>query len=195
LMKSEFTLDHVRARNDYLKVLLEKYPNGNHAERARTMVVEIDKEDTLNKMRARVKTRQPPLNEAESQFRIAEKFANFGDSYTALRKYRAIVELFKTEPELKIYVLLAQDEVDRIKSQSSDETLSSFLNKRLRDAEEEKQKGRLSKAEEIWNSIKTLYENDDEAAVHVAFARKRLREEDPGPPPWAEAAGQPQPSN
>ena len=30
-----------------------------------------------------------------------------------------------------------------------------------------------------------LYEDNAEATVHVTFAKKRLRDEDPGPPPWA----------
>ena len=187
LMKSEFTLDHVRARDGQLKPLLERFPNGKHTDRAQTLIVDVDKEETLNKMRARVKLRQPPLNEAELQYLNAEQFLKFGDRVTALRKYRSIVDLFKTKNEFHVYVLLAQDEVDKIMAQGGDLTLAAFLNTRLQNAESSKTSGKLSEAEAIWTSIKTLYEDNEEASVHVAFARKRLADPkaDPGPPPWS----------
>ncbi|MEK6257792.1 MAG: serine/threonine-protein kinase [Planctomycetota bacterium] len=193
LMKSEFTLDHVRARDGQLKPLLERFPNGKHTDQAQTLIVDVDKEETLNKMRARVKLRQPPLNEAELQYLNAEQFLKFGDRVTALRKYRSIVELFQTKEEFRIYVLLAQDEVDKIMAQGGDLTLASFLNTRLKNAETSKSSGKLSEAEAIWTSIKTLYEDNEEASAHVAFARKRLADPkaDPGPPPWNET----EPSN
>ena len=186
-LKSEFTLDRVMARDDLLKPLLKRFPNGKHTDWAQTKIVEVDKEETLNKMRARVKLRQPPLNEAELQYLNAEQFLKFGDRVTALRKYRSIIELFKTNDEFRIYVLLAQDEVDKIVAQTGNETLASFLNTRLKNAETSKSSGKLSEAEAIWTSIKTLYEDNEEASVHVAFARKRLADPkaDPGPPPWS----------
>ncbi len=189
LMKSQFTLDHVRARDGQLKPLLERFPEGKHSDRAQTLIVDVDKEETLGKMRARVKLRQPPLNEAELQFLKAEKFLLFRDRVTALRKYRSIVDLFKAKAEFRIYVLLAQDEVDKIVAESGDETLASFLNSRLTDAEASKSNGKLSEAEEIWTSIKSLYEDNEEAAVHVAFARKRLADPNanPGPLPKLDA--------
>ena len=143
LMKSEFTLDHVRARDGQLKPLLERFPNGKHTDRAQTLIVDVDKEETLNKMRARVKLRQPPLNEAELQYLNAEQFLKFGDRVTALRKYRSIVDLFKTKNEFHVYVLLAQDEVDKIMAQGGDLTLAAFLNTRLKNAETSKSSGKL----------------------------------------------------
>jgi eukaryotic-like serine/threonine-protein kinase len=186
LVKSDFTADHVDAREKFLKPLLERYPQGKYASQAQSMIVDVNKRETMTKMRARVKLRQPPANEAERQFLNAEKYADFGDKITALRKYRAILDLFQSKDEFHIYVLLAQDEIDRIVRQSGEETLASFLNKRLRDADAARQAGRLSEAESIWTSIKTLYEDNAEAAVHLSYAKKRLRDEDPGPPPWAD---------
>ncbi len=188
-LKSEFTLDRVLARDGLLKPLLKRFPNGKHTDWAEAQIVEVDKEETLNKMRARVKIRQPPLNEAELQYLNAEQFLKFGDRVTALRKYRSIIELFKTKDEFRIYVLLAQDQVDEIVAKGGDLTLASFLNTRLQNAESFKSSGKLSEAEAIWTSIKTLYENNEEAAAHVAFARKRLADPKahPGPPPWNDA--------
>jgi serine/threonine-protein kinase len=187
LIKSESTSDHVRARDNFLKLQLTRYPQGHFASQAQAMIVDVDKQETLSQLRARVKTGKPPANEAERQYLNAEKFLKFGDNVTALRKFSAIVDLFQTKDELRIYMLLAKDMIDKISAQAGSENLASFLNKRLRDAESARQTGKLSEAESIWNSIKTLYEDNVEATAHVAYARKRLRDEDPGPPPWDEA--------
>jgi len=187
LIKSEFTSDHVRARDDYLNLLLTRFPQGRHASQARLMIVDVDKRETMTQMRARVKRGQAPVNEAEQQYLNAEKFLVFGDQVTALRKFGAILDLFKTNDEYRIYVMLAQDEIDKILAKSGDVSLASFLNRRLSDADAARQAGKLSEAESIWTSIKTLYDDNAEAAIHVAYAKKRLRGEDPGPAPWADA--------
>jgi eukaryotic-like serine/threonine-protein kinase len=186
LMKSEFTLDHVRARDDFLKPLLKQFPNGKQADRVQELIVAVDKEETLNKMRARVKLRQPPLNEAELQYLNAEKFREFGDLFTARRKHTSIIELFKENDEFRIYVLLSQDKVEEIEAQIGNATLASFLNKRLQDAETSQKNNMLSEAEAIWTSIKTLYDNVEEASAHVAYARKKLADPkaEADPPPW-----------
>ncbi len=186
LIKSEFTSDHVRARDEYLKLLLSRYPQGHHSAQAQTLIGEVDKRETMTQMKARVKLGQPPANEAERQYLNAEKFLVFGDQVTALRKFGAILDLFKSKEEYHIYVMLCQDQIDKILQESGNETLASFLNKRLRDAETARQSGKVSEAETIWTSIKTLYEDNAEATVHVAYAKKRLRDEDPGPAPWSD---------
>ena len=184
LIKTDFASDRARARDSFLKVLLTRYPNGRLAAQAQSMIIDVDKSETRTQMLARAKTRQQPLNEAERQFLNADKFLTFGDQVTALRKFSAIVDLFKAKDEYRIYVLLSQDEIDKIVAKSGGESLASFLNKRLRDAESARQSGRVSEAESIWTSIKTLYEDNAEATVHAAYAKKRLRDEDPGPAPW-----------
>ena len=185
LIKSEFTSDHVRARDDYLTLMLKRFPAGRHATQAKSLIVDVDKRETVTQMRARVKLRQPPANEAERQYLNAERYLLFGDHVSAQRKFRAIVDLFKSKEEYVNYVRLSQDEIDKIIAKSGNESLASFLNKRLRDAETARQSGKLSEAETIWTSIKTLYDENAEATVHVSFAKKRLRDEDPGPPPWS----------
>ncbi|MBS0201886.1 MAG: serine/threonine protein kinase [Planctomycetes bacterium] len=184
LLKSEFASDQIQARDKYLKLLLTRYPEGHHAAQAAAMIIDVDKKEVTTQMRARAKLRQPPANEAERQYLNAEKFLQFGDQVTALRKFGAILDLFKTKDEYRIYVLLCQDEIDKILAQSGSESLASFLNKRLKDADTARQSGRVGEAESIWTSIKTLYEDNEEAKVHVAYAKKKLRDEDPGPPPW-----------
>ena len=193
LMKMESTQDHIIARDQYLKRLLKNHPNGKHAVQAEKMIVDIDKEETLGRMVARIgRLKQPPANKVETKYWTARELSLWGDCVSARRQFESLRDLYKEEQEYRIYVLLAQDAIDKILADGCDLTLVAFLNRRLKDAEKYKLSGNTNEAEQIWNSIKTLYDTSEEAAVHVAFARKRLIDPkaDPGPPPWSDAETQ-----
>ena len=82
-------------------------------------------------------------------------------------------------------MLLAQDEVDAIiKTGGADEDYVAYLNKKLKEADSLFKKGNQTEAEEIWQSIKTLYKENEEARPQVSYASKRINREDLGPPPW-----------
>jgi len=187
LMQTDLVMDKVKARDEYLKLIIDRNPNSALAEKARDMTVDVDKQETVTAMRARVRRREAPINEAEQQFLNAEAILKFGDKITSLRKFRSIIELFKERDDCRVYILLAQDEVDKIRAESSEENLAKFLGKRLKDAEGLHQSGQISSAEEIWTSIKTLYSDNEEATPHVSYAKKRLSgATDAGVPPWTD---------
>ena len=111
----------------------------------------------------------------------------FGDRITALRKFRSITQLFKNNEEFRVYVWLAQDEVDAIiKTGGADEDYVSYLNKKLKEADSLFKKGNQTEAEEIWQSIKTLYKENEEARPQVSYASKRINREEAGPAPWGD---------
>jgi hypothetical protein len=140
------------------------------------MIVDIDKRTADKEMHSAKRLKQGPANEAEKQFLSAEHYLKFGDRVTALRKFRSITTYFKDNEEFRVYVLLAQDQVDAIlKAGGADEDYVSYLNKKLKESEE------------IWQSIKTLYKDNEEVRPHVSFATKRLNREEVGTPPWADS--------
>ena len=188
LMASEYAMDWKEAKEKYLTPLLTRFPEGRQAEKAQVMIVDIDKRTTDKEMHSTKRLKQGPANEAEKQFLSAEHYLKFGDRVTALRKFRSITTYFKDKDEFHVYVLLAQDQVDAIvKSGGADEDYVSYLNKKLKEADSLFVKGNRSDAEEIWQSIKTLYKDNEEVRPHVSYATKRLNREDVGSPPWAEA--------
>lgn len=189
LNASEFNMDWREARDRYLQPLVEKFPDGRHAEKAHQMIVDIDKR-SLNKEMHLPKRMKEPANEAEKQLLAAEYFLKFGDRVTALRKFRSITQYFKDKDkdEFRIYVLLAQDQVDAIiKSGGGEEDYVAYLNKRLKEADSLFKAGNHSAAEEIWQSIKNLYRDNEEVREQFAYALKRMNRDDPGPPPWTDA--------
>ncbi len=188
LLESEFAMDWGDAKKKCLIPLLAKFPEGRHAEKAQQLIVVIDKRTIDKEMHSAKRLKQGPANEAEKLMLAAEHFLKFGDRVTALRKYRSITHLFKGKEEFRVYVLLAQDQVDAIiKSGGADEDYVSYLNQKLKDADSLFKKGNQTDAEEIWQSIKTLYKDNEEVRPHVAYATKRINRDDPGPPPWADA--------
>ncbi len=187
LLQSEFAMDWRVAKEKCLTPLLERFPEGRLAEKAQQMMVSIDKRIVDKEMHSTKHQKQGPANEAEKQFLSAEHFLKFGDRITALRKFRSITQLFKDKEEFRVYVLLAQDEVDAIiKTGGADEDYVSYLNKKLKEADSLFKKGIQTEAEEIWQSIKTLYKENEEARPQVTYASKRINREEAGPPPWPE---------
>ena len=188
LLESEYAMDWKVAKDNCLKPLLERFPEGRYAERANLLIIDIDKRTTDKEMHSAKRLKQGPANEAEKQLLSAEHYLKFGDRVTALRKFRSITLLFKDKDEFRVYVLLAQDQVDAIvKAGGANEDYVSYLNKKLKDADSLFKKGEQTEAEDIWQSIRTLYKDNEEVRPHVSYASKRLNREEVGSPPWAES--------
>lgn len=185
LLSSEFGMDWREAKDRYLIPLTKRFPDGRYADKAAQMIVDIDKKTVDKEMHSTRKLKQGPSNEAEKQMLEAERFLKFGDRVTALRRFRSITQLFKDNEEFRIYVLLAQDQVDAIiKSGGGEEDYVSYLNKKLKQADSLFKQGNQTGAEEIWQSIKTLYGDNQEVRAQVSYAIKRMNRDEPGPPPW-----------
>ena len=188
LMKSEYQMDWKVAKQTCLEPLIKRFPDGRYAEKAHLMIVDIDKRTVDKEMHSAKRLKQGPANEAEKQFLSAEHYLKFGDRVTALRKFRSITQYFKDKEEFHVYVLLARDQVEAIiKSGGADEDYVSYLNKKLKEADSLFKKGNQTEAEEIWQSIKTLYKDNEEVRPHVSYATRRMNRDEVGPPPWAEA--------
>lgn len=188
LKDSEYVMDWKDAKQKYLEPLLVRFPKGRLSEKAEQLIVDLDKKIVDKEMHSTRRLKNGPENEAEKQMLAAEHFLKFGDRITALKKYRSITRLFKDNEQFRIYVLLAQDQVDAIiKSGGADEDYVAYLFKRLKEADSLFRKGNQSEAEEIWKSVKDLYKDNEEVRPLVRYASKRIDREDPGPPPWAEA--------
>ncbi len=188
LLQSEFAMDWRVAKEKCLLPLIERFPEGRLADKAQQMIVSIDKKTIDKEMHSTKRLKQGPANEAEKQYLSAEHYLKFGDRITALRKFRSITQLFKDNEDFRVYVLLAQDEVDAIiKTGGADEDYVSYLNKKLKEADSLFKKGNQTEAEEIWQSIKTLYKENEEVRPQVSYASRRINREDAGAPPWGEA--------
>lgn len=189
LMASEFAMDWRDAKDKYLIPLTTRFPDGRYAEKAQQLIIDVDKRTVDKEMHSTKRQNKGPANEAEKQFLKAEDLLKFGDRITALRMFRGIAQYYKDKEDFRVYVLLAQDQVDAIlKSGGGEDDYVTFLNKRLKEADNHFKRGNQIEAEKIWQSVRDLYKDNEEVKAQFSYASKRLhRDENPGPPPWEQA--------
>lgn len=184
LMAEDNKVDLTAAKDQYLATLLKKYPEGRYAEKAHQMVVDIEKKIGNLDLHNPRRRKDGKLNEAEKKLLEAEGLAKFGDRVSARQIYRSIVRYYKGDEKYRVSVMLAEDAIAALKSDGEDEDYVAYLNRRLKEADAMARKNRHGDAEEIWQSVKTLYSENKEVQDQVAYASKRILDSDPGPPPW-----------
>ncbi|NOX55339.1 MAG: protein kinase, partial [Planctomycetes bacterium] len=194
LMETDDPVQWQEAKERYLEPLLERYPDGEYAQRSKEYLDKIAMH--LAKRRAITDARlgREPKTEAERHFIDAWRFEQFGDRVTAIEKYRSLIELFKDRPEDRAYVALARQQIASIEAAGDQEdNRVEIINQALERADKLFEEGKVLEARKIWNSIITLYASNLEFEPQVKRARARLsgRDEETAeksPVPGKEAA-------
>ncbi|MFN0021966.1 MAG: serine/threonine protein kinase [Pirellulaceae bacterium] len=166
------------AELSYLRPLVEEHPGTEAARRAQEHLDGIDMQMAENRLKILHKTGREPTIEAARLYLDASKFEDFGDRVTALDKYQSIVDLIKPEGDDRLYVLLAQRELNRLKDDKSavaDER-GKFIDEKLAQAEQLQKDGKVLEARKILSGIVSLYGDNAEYAPAVAKVQKRLEE-------------------
>lgn len=176
--ESDSYMDWKEAKSLYLAELVERFPEGEHAEWAEEQLEWVA---TREAERALEREERLGLNsdwtQAEFQYAAARKYERFGDLSTAFDKYRAIVRLFAGNPADRPVANLALEGIDRIKQKGLEENqLQRFLNAQLADAARAYERGRITDAKLKWESIVELYAGNQEVAPLVTQAQQRLDE-------------------
>jgi hypothetical protein len=179
LMASQRRTDHERARTDYLDVLLKKYPDGEHASRAREMIDQVEMEQAEARVMARIRQGRKVETEAEQLFVDAWRFEQFGDRLLALEKYRGLIQLVPdTGSDRPIVNLARREEAKLAGAGAQNDDRAAFVESRLKHADELVEQGRTVEANEIWNSIVKLYRGNTELRPLVEKAQRRLSDKD-----------------
>jgi eukaryotic-like serine/threonine-protein kinase len=163
--------DLVGAKEQYTRLL--KSPE--FGEQAREEVDKIEMELTENYAVKAMHLNREPGSEAERLFIDGLRFEQFKDRITALAKYRSLVELLKDREEDRKWVNLARKKIKEIEeSGDTKQDVISLVKDNLKRADELASGGEQLKAENIWNSIVTLYSTNRELDQQVTYARGRL---------------------
>lgn len=177
LMESGTALDQQEARDRYLEPLVERFPEGEHAEQARAWLAEIEANVVERQVETRMKTGQDPKSEGERRYVEARRLEkDFGDRITALERYRAIVDLFKDQEGEQNFVSLARRRIVDINAsgETEGEDRIALVNTRLREADELMKSGKMLGAQKIWRGVVNLYSSNKELERQVEYARARL---------------------
>ncbi len=176
LLQSEEWTDWNEARRTYLQDILDRFPDGSHAEWALEQIQWVEAREAERRLDRDERTgRKDSWTQAQIQYSEARDFERFGDLTTALDKFRAIVRLFKQRPEDQAIVYLASEGIVRIREKgASASELHQLLEQKLADAEAAYDRARITDAKGIWESIIELYSANKEVAPLVDQASRRL---------------------
>ncbi|MCA9132427.1 MAG: serine/threonine protein kinase, partial [Planctomycetales bacterium] len=94
--QSEEWIDWNTARDSYLTNLVERFPDGPHAEWAADQIRWVDAREAERRLERDERLgRKDNWTQAQIQYAEARQYEHFGDLATALDKFRAIVSLFR----------------------------------------------------------------------------------------------------
>lgn len=178
LLASEDWTDWNDARDDYLNGLIERFPDGGHADWAHEQVEWVDAREAERRMeRDERRGRQDDWSPAQIQFAEARDFERFGDLATAMDKFQAIVRLFRQSEEDRPIVFLATEGLNRIREKGLGKNeLQQFLTAKLNEAQKAYDQAHIIEAKLIWDSVVELYTGNQEVSPLVAQAQQRLDE-------------------
>lgn len=182
LMEAEDPTGWLTARDRYLQPLVERFPNGKQADKARDYLDQIEMHLAEKRARNNARLGKDPGSEAERLFMEADRYDRFGDRVTSLEKYRSMVELLKDRKEDRPYVQLARQKVRSIEQEGGSLDRVAIVNSNLKKAEELLAQGKTVEARAIWESIKSLYRDNQELHLQVQRAIDRLAGKEPTTP-------------
>jgi eukaryotic-like serine/threonine-protein kinase len=166
---------HYEARDRYLHQIVERFPDGPNTAWAKEQLDLVDMEEAERRIELNDRFNRKPNTEGERKYVEAQRFERFGDSITALERYRAIAELMKDIPSERPFVNLSLKQVARLEKESrSTREVKKFLTEKLREADQQFEKGDVEASNEIWRSIVKLYNGNQEMTELVNQAQERL---------------------
>lgn len=177
LLASEKWTDWNEARDQYLLALQERFPEGKYREwvdekigwvNAREAERRLDRDERLG--------RKDDWSPAQFQYAEAREFERFGDSISALEKYRAIQTLFSDDESSRSIVDLASEGIGRIQQAKDRDSLQTLLQKKMEEAEQAYRRAQLSVAKMTWEAIVELYSGNQQVAPIVEQAKEKLAE-------------------
>lgn len=174
LMASSEVDDWYDAEYD-IKNLLERFPDGAHADEAREWLdrIEMDRHEKSAERRANMG--REPQSEAERIYMEAQQYQRFGDRLTALEKYEGMQSLFEGDEAARPFVNLARREAHKIKERvGGEEDPLQFVREELAKADALYLNNEKVQARSRWQAIITLYQSNPEFDSLVQQARERI---------------------
>ncbi len=174
-LASKDWIDWSDARDKYLLDMLERFPEGEHAQWAREKIDWVNMMEAERRIDRNQRLGKTPASEVERRYVEAKQFEDFGDRITALDKYRAIVNILSDDPKDQPVINLAKRQISGIEANPPDaSSLQRLLAAKLEEAERLYDGADVTAAKRIWKSILDLYEGNQELRDVVTTAQARM---------------------
>jgi eukaryotic-like serine/threonine-protein kinase len=178
LMASADESNWITARDSYLKPLLERFPEGAAAQKARDYLDKLEMSQAERRASIKAKSLDEADNEAQRLYIDASRYEVNGDRISQLEKYRSMLELLKgkiNDSAYRPYLLLAQHKIQQIEEAGTDSVdRLAIVKGMLEKAEDRLAESDKLGAQAIWRSIIKLYSGNQELEAEVKQARARL---------------------
>lgn len=175
LMDSEDTVQWSDAVNQYLRPMLRRHPDGEHADEARNFIEFVVVDRLKRRLMTNARLNKEPESEAERLIMDAWRYENFGDRITALERYRSMKELLSDRPDAEEFVRLARYQIGEIERDAVGKLdRAEFLRDVLISADDMATNGHMIAARKKWHSIASLYGGNQELAPFVEYASARI---------------------
>lgn len=177
LLASEKWTDWNEARDENLQAIVERFPEGKYREWADEKIAWINARDVERRMERDERLgRKDDWTHAQFQYAEAKQYESFGDSVTALEKYRAIQTLFGKDRDAQPIVFLASEGIQQIGQAGGRNSLQDLLQKKMDDADQAMRRSDRATAKLTWEAIIQLYEGKEQVAPIVEQAKTQLAE-------------------
>jgi eukaryotic-like serine/threonine-protein kinase len=164
-----------QAKNSYLLPMLRRFPDGESTQWAEDQIDNIEMLQAEHALSVKIKRNFPLRDEGERLYAEAQRFERFGDTATALDKYRSMETLLADDPQYKPYVNLAKRQVAIIRGQTQQVGEAARIVKaKLANADQLFSQGNVVAARDIWYSVIELYGDNADVAPLVQTAQERL---------------------
>ena len=155
--------------------MIERFPEGKHVEWAKEQIDWVDMQEAERRIDRNQRMGIAPKSEPERRYLEAKTFEDFGDSVTALEKYRGIVKLLSDKETDRPVINLARRQIRAIESSPLDANqLQKLLIAKLDEASKLYENSNVVAAKQIWESIVNLYEGNRNLTTLVTKAQERL---------------------
>ncbi|MEX0793560.1 MAG: serine/threonine-protein kinase [Pirellulaceae bacterium] len=166
------------AETQYLRPLLERYPDSPYVDEARTFLDGIEIERAENRLSHTLRWKRDYRSDAERMLAEARNMQTLNSHVDAWRKYEQMVSEMEETGEQRPYHLIAQQELKALaKLQVTGDFQKATLEDYTTKAQELYDRDNKEEAREISRRIVSLYAEHPEARDCVKVARDILREE------------------
>jgi hypothetical protein len=175
LLREETRSSLNQAKISYLEPMIMRFPQGRHHDWAKEQIERVEMLQAEQALSVKLKRNLPLGNEAERLYAEAKRYERFGDTATALDRYRSMVTLLEDDAQYRPFVNLARRQIAAIELTEPElDEANRIIQAKLDEADELIEAGKVVAARLIWYSVVELYGNNDNVAPLVSRAQDRL---------------------
>ncbi|MEM6468986.1 MAG: serine/threonine-protein kinase [Planctomycetota bacterium] len=178
LLERDTRVALAEARDKPLRQILNRFPEGEHAQWARREIDQINVRLFLDQLAIKLKNNATLEDQGELLHRQAQELVDAGDLLGGIEKYDSMITVLGDDAEYRIAVNAARYQRDLLREKAEqDRTAEEIVLSRLEEADQLAAADKGSEARKIWRGLVSLYENNKALAPLIEKAKTRLEDE------------------